>query len=388
MLESPAIIVLTYNRPKSLRRLLNSLSNARYNEQNVVLVISIDYQVSKSHNEVQEIAKSFEWKHGEKVVLCREENLGLRKHVLSCGELTSRYGSVIMLEDDIVVSPNFYLYTQKVIDSYKDDTRIGGFSLYNHKKNFCNKLSFELLGESDSDVFFLQIASSWGQAWTASQWKEFYEWYNCGQELFERDLLPIEIVNWPATSWLKYFIKYLVDTNKYFVYPKISYSTNFGDGGTHNLTSNSSYQVPLDYASNFELRLKSLDESINVYDSFFELEPVVLKKLYPKFANTRILVDTYGAKDLSKYDSEFVLSPKRIPEKKIVSSFGINLKPACLNVVMENVGNELFIGKRIDFDNSRVDEYLYINKWDYFSSVYSTKVLLKRLLHQLKKKIR
>ncbi|HWV71967.1 MAG TPA: glycosyltransferase, partial [Pseudosphingobacterium sp.] len=275
----PAIVIVGFNRPKSLERLLSSIRNGQYCHDDIDMVISIDYQNSEARREVLDIANKFSWNHGNKLVINHNENLGLRKHVLTCGDLTSQYQSIIMLEDDLVVSPYFYTYAQTMLSFYNNSPEIGGISLYNHKRNFCNKLPFEVLGERNSDVYFLQIASSWGQAWTAKQWKEFKEWYNKGQQLDVEDLIPSEVISWPNSSWLKFFIKYLVVTNKYFVYPKNSLSTNFGDGGTHNLKSNSSYQVPLDLSDDPDLKLIPLNRSINVYDAFFEILPATLKKL-------------------------------------------------------------------------------------------------------------
>lgn len=382
--ESPAIVVLAYNRPKSLLRLLECLRISNYNSQLVTLIISIDYQESVNHEKVLKIAESFVWDNGEKIVLCKNENLGLKKHVLACGDLSYTYGSIIMLEDDILVSPNFYFYAQQALLYYNDDSRIGGVSLYRHRKNFCNRLSFELIGERDTDVFFLQIASSWGQAWTKEQWDSFKEWHNKGQVLNEADRIPSEIINWPSSSWLKLFIKYLVDTNKYFVYPKVSLSTNFGDSGTHNKISNSSYQVPLDISENINYKFVPLEEAINVYDAYFEIDPERLKRLIPALDGRNFIVDIYGRKDLNKFNEEFAISSKRIAKQNVVSSYGMNLKPLCLNLVLNNEGEEIFFGKRIDFLNKNVDDYLYVNKWDYFSNIYSTKMVLKRLLFQIK----
>ena len=98
MMHHPAIVVVTYNRPDSLMRLLGSLTKARY-PVGVPLIISIDGGDNRE-KQVVKIAEEFPWPHGKKEVICHEKNLGLRKHILSCGDLTERYDSVIVLEDD------------------------------------------------------------------------------------------------------------------------------------------------------------------------------------------------------------------------------------------------------------------------------------------------
>ena len=98
-MQHPAIVVVTYNRPDSLTRLLGSLSKARYPD-GVPLVISIDGGGNRERKVVK-TAEEFPWPHGKKKVICHEKNLGLREHILSCGDLTERYDSEILLGIDI-----------------------------------------------------------------------------------------------------------------------------------------------------------------------------------------------------------------------------------------------------------------------------------------------
>jgi len=79
MIASIPIIVVGYNRPKAIERLLNSLLKASY-PRAVDLIISID---GEGENSVKEIAANFTWPHGEKRLIFHDNNLGLRNHVLS-----------------------------------------------------------------------------------------------------------------------------------------------------------------------------------------------------------------------------------------------------------------------------------------------------------------
>ena len=112
-----AICVIAYNRPLSLKRNLEALSKAYYNE-NVTLIISID----KSENRlVAQYAENFDWLHGEKKVIVRAERMGLRQHVLSCGQFLKEYDALIVLEDDVTVAPSFYYYARQCVERYKED---------------------------------------------------------------------------------------------------------------------------------------------------------------------------------------------------------------------------------------------------------------------------
>src|SRR5690606_18705292 len=136
-------------------RLLFSLSEARYPSSRVTLVISIDYQDSKSHQKVVEIARSFDWKFGEKIVIEHISNMGLRNHILSCGDLSQNYRGVIVLEDDLIVSNEFFNYAIQAIDFHESDQNIAGISLYSYEYEELGWYRFYPLNEG-ADTHFIQ----------------------------------------------------------------------------------------------------------------------------------------------------------------------------------------------------------------------------------------
>ena len=171
-MNNPVIVCVAFNRKKSLVRLLKSLDNAKY-EEKVKLIISID---KGDNEEVVNYANKFQWNYGEKEIIYQEINLGLKKHILKCGDLTEKYGSIILLEDDLYVSPYFYDYAKQAINFYKEDENISQISLYKYPVNNFTKDMFLAL-EDGSDNFFMTVASSWGQIWTYKQWKDFRKWF-------------------------------------------------------------------------------------------------------------------------------------------------------------------------------------------------------------------
>ena len=205
----PAIVISTFNRPKSLERLLHSISLGNYPNTDIKLIISIDYEDSELNRTCCRIAKNFKWDFGSKEVIVHKENLGLKKHILSCGDLTRIYDTVIVLEDDLYVSPNFYTYSLEANDFYYYDKKIAGISLYCHKKNILNNFPFEPI-DDNCDVYFLKLASSWGQLWNKIQWGNFRKWYGESKNRTIVESVPKYIRNWPETSWLKHYTNYLV----------------------------------------------------------------------------------------------------------------------------------------------------------------------------------
>ncbi|MFB9110944.1 glycosyltransferase [Flavobacterium gyeonganense] len=387
----PAVIVVTFNRPNSLKRVLSSLRKAEYPEnENINLIISIDYQDSDNHTEVVKIADEFRWPFGEKKIIEHKENLGLRKHVISCGNLVNVYDSIIMLEDDIYVSPKYYSYSFNSLAFYGDKDYIGGISLYKHEKNPNNNRPFQPL-HNNFDVFFLQFAQSWGQCWSKSMWLDFMKWYENRLEWNkdERVDLPAFVLGWPESSWLKYYIKYLSETNKYFVYPYFSFSTNFHDVGTHNNDDvNNSCQVHLDMFSKNMDRFPKIHEAI-CYDGFFELQNI---QNYISISDLKwendVCVDLYATKKNLK-NNKYWLTTASL-QYKIVESYGLNLRPHDANVIAQNQGNQIFLYDISISQNNKINSNvdLIINYDHNITSLNKLFVLVKmKLLKRLKSKI-
>ena len=113
-MKNIAIVVVAYNRVTSLNRLLNSLLQA--DVEDAPLIISID----KSNTDtVERFANNFIWPFGEKKVITHDKNLGLRTHILSVGDWLDMYDAIIVLEDDIVVTPGFYRYAVSAYSYYQ-----------------------------------------------------------------------------------------------------------------------------------------------------------------------------------------------------------------------------------------------------------------------------
>jgi hypothetical protein len=224
----PVIAVLAYRRAPALNRLLCSLEAAHYPDD-VQLIISLECDAS---TEVVEIAKHFSPKNLNVTVREHYSCLGLRDHLIACGDLSLEYGSVIVLEDDLFVDPYFYQYASAALQYYVDDDKIGGIALYGHERNEYADLPFVPMRNGYS-TYLMQLACSWGQCWTKKQWLNFKNWYAGKDRLYLCNLkgLPVQAKSWPESSWKKYFHGFLLETRRFFVYPYESFSTNCSDGG-------------------------------------------------------------------------------------------------------------------------------------------------------------
>lgn len=347
-----AICIIAYNRVNSLKRLLHTLDKAEYDRE-VELIISIDKSDTLN---VLEYSRQFNWTHGKLTIIEHKEKMGLKKHVLSCGKLLDNYDGLVVLEDDITVAESFYYYAVQTVEKYKDDMKVAGISLYSPEINYQNLLPFNPL-RTDSDVYYMQNAQSWGQIWMKKQWNDFILWYKQEKHRsFDIKKYPKCICYWPDSSWLKYHIKYCIDRDKYFIYPYVSLSTNNNDVGTHNKINTTLFQTNMLYGVK---KVYNLNPTI-FYDSFYE--NLNLRK---SIGIDDLCVNLYGEKnDISR--NRYILTFKRLPYK-IIGGYSVRFKPWEMNVLHCISGSHILLYDTCFMDKS----FKYKIKYDLLKYLYN-----------------
>lgn len=337
------IVAVGYNRIKPLQRLLNCINQADYcGDSDIRLVISLDR--ADNCEEMKAIADAFSWKYGEKEVILHTKRLGLREHFLFCGDLTQKYGSIIFLEDDIYVLPGFYKFAKACVDKYESDERLVGASLYCLRYSETAHRPFTPLNDG-TDVYFAQFMS-WAPVYFPKQWKAFRDWYNAEPKPMEDiTCLPDNVRQWKMTSFKKYHIKYTITRNKFFVYPQISFTTNFAEAGQHYAVDNDNLQVPLMINQISEYRLPDFEDSKSVYDAFLEMKPECLKKHCPQLKKYEFDVDLYGNKRRENMATQYCITSNHV--KEAVLCWGCKTVPHETNVIL-NVPGKVFSLAKIE----------------------------------------
>lgn len=393
-----AVVVVTYNRPLALERLLGSLSRAKYdNSDQVDLIISCDHSGDKK---TAKISENFLWNHGKKKVIAHSERLGLKKHILFCFEFAETYDFIFVLEDDLVVSDSFYFYgKQSSVFYYKCD-KVAATSLYAYQKNWLNwSLRFEP-EKTQYDAYFMRMGQSWGEVFTKKQWHSFKDWLSKNQEFIKDQDNPPLINTWPESSWLKFFIRYCILQDKYLVYPYHSLTTNCSDLGEHNKSLPvNDYQVDL-ISGQTEFHFQEFDNN-NLecvkYDEYFNrvnLGSVLNVK------DEELCADFWCTRSCLPKDSKYLLTSKKIKGLKIVDQYSLSFRPIEYSVINKiRNGGGLFLyslDKHISLKpkcnsslvvySSRTHDFKYarILKRNLFS--FRCKKIISRGLHFFKKK--
>lgn len=342
------IVIIAYNREKSLERILTSLNNANYPvDKNVRLVISID----KSNNpNVEILANQFDWEFGEKIILAHSENLGLRKHIFSCMALTEKYDEVIILEDDNFVSPFFYEYAIESFRFYGKDENVCGISLYSYDLNEFVRLPFIPI-EDGFDNYFMQVPSSWGQAFNKRMWKAFESSFQAGETVLEKtDFLPECLYEW-KNSWKRDYFKYMSIQNKYFVFPRESLTTNFGDVGANYTMQSHRNQVNL-LCGKKRYTFSTIHSSKAIYDLFYEIKAGLIS---PELDGVEM--DLFAYKNLSKLPANTkVISTKELKSGGAMKTYACIMYPLDLNIRFNIPGEEITMAYSNQFESKLMEE--------------------------------
>ncbi len=346
-----AIVISAYNRAEPLNVLLESL-NATSSIKNVPLIISIDNSGTEAVNKV---AESFIWRHGEKRVIIHEKKKGLREHFIWCGDQTEYYENVLFLEDDLYVSPFVGEYVNAVIDSYKEDDRIAGAALYSPLLCEFSMCKFFQIEDGYDNYFFQH--PYWGNVWFKEQWRKFKLWLNTYE--YKPEILPKRVQQWNHTSFKKLYIQFLIETGRYIVYPRVSYVTNMGEKGLHSKSTYLQFQVALQNGSK-NLRFSSLDESISVYDGYFELSAHVIKRVNPQLSKIDFTVDINGLRD--NYTTEYVITRKKVDKYR--KSFSNEMRPIEQALLSNVEGDGLYLADVSDLKRISGKIWTRFNKID------------------------
>ena len=145
----------------------------------------------------------------------------------------------------------------------------------------------------------MQIAQSWGQIWNRDRWQSFKKWLASDRLCTSGKPIHQYILSWPDSSWLKLHIQYLVAKDLYFVYPRVSLTTNCGDAGSNVSRADYSYMVPMMMGGR-DYYFSSFLKSSSVYDCYFEMTHKNLKKIVGQLDVLDFEVDTYGDKSQTK----------------------------------------------------------------------------------------
>ena len=160
------VAVFTYNRPEHTNRALDALSKCSDIDACEFYFFSDGPRTDAARQDVEATRSILrKWaKLLEAKIIEQPSNLGLAKSIVAgVSDLCERYGRVIVVEDDLIVSPDFLHFMIQSLDHYQDESRvmqIGGFTI-SPPDGLTN------------DAFLLPVTTTWGWATWQRAWQSF-----------------------------------------------------------------------------------------------------------------------------------------------------------------------------------------------------------------------
>jgi hypothetical protein len=163
--KTAPVLVFVYNRPYHTYLTLSVLAQNELASETELIIISDHYKIAEQKDNVEAVRKVAKGISGfKKVTLIeRETNWGLSKSIISgVTEIVNEYGSVIVLEDDLVTSPYFLRFMNEALQSYEHHEEV--ISIH----GYCYPVK-----ETLPETFFLKGADCWGWATWKRGWDLF-----------------------------------------------------------------------------------------------------------------------------------------------------------------------------------------------------------------------
>lgn len=161
------IVLFVYNRPRHTLQTLEALANNVLANQSLLYVYAdgakdgADKDALSKIEETRNILRQKKWCK-EVYIIESKNNKGLAESITKgVSEVVNKYGRAIVLEDDIVTSPDFLQYMNDAL------------SLYDNKENVMHISAFIPLttgAENLPETYFLRFMSCWGWATWKRAW--------------------------------------------------------------------------------------------------------------------------------------------------------------------------------------------------------------------------
>jgi len=252
------IVVMTMNRPKSLARLLKSLDAAEYTPDYPLVDLQVNVDVKQDQSDADkdtvELLNSFAWTHGRYEINIWGRHMGIYGQWVDSWASENYpswlYRAVVLMEDDLEVSPFFAKWFIGAHEAYKSPSigAVTGMRAQLVAKAGATKSVNELV-PPNVHAFAYKLIATWSMSPTHGMWTQFRAWVK------ERKADPAFIPQVPDTRpsewymdfrahgkeagmWEMWFVRFASDFNFYTLYPWVENGastvvSNWKEDGIH-----------------------------------------------------------------------------------------------------------------------------------------------------------
>ena len=275
------IVLFCYNRLSHLQQVIKSIQKNQLAKESELYIFSDSFKHEGEKDAILAVRKFLKTITGFKSVhiIESQQNKGLAQSIIDgVSEVINKYGKIIVLEDDCIVSPYFLDYMNSALDKYQNDDTVM------HINGYIPNIDSSTL----SETFFISHMFCWGwgtwkQSWDCYEKKpkkllllfdekmkkrfNFNGQYDVFSQIVQNDLGKIDTwaVFWGAAIFLK---------EGFCLTPKISFVQNIGtdSSGTNFSFSTQKYDVDLyqDPITSFPEKIEESDDAYHALVAFYK----------------------------------------------------------------------------------------------------------------------
>ena len=178
------IVIFVYNRLDHTKQTIEALARNDLANASEVFIYSDAAKTEQGAEKVEAVRQYVDSIIPDSLfrsvtIFKAESNRGLANSVINgVSEIVNRFGKVIVVEDDLVTTPDFLSYMNRALDFYRDDPKIWSISGYSFK--------MKIPKSYNHDIFLSYRASSWGYATWADRWNTV-DWELKEYQQFSKD---------------------------------------------------------------------------------------------------------------------------------------------------------------------------------------------------------
>lgn len=284
------VLVFCYNRKEHAKKTLEALEKNTLAKETEVFIFcdgARNESDEKKVGEVKQYLLEYEKHHPYRslTVEFSEKNKGLACSIIEgVTSVICRYKRVIVLEDDIVTSPDFLSYMNESLNYYEKDDTIWSVTGYT--------LPLKCLADYEQDVYLSYRASSWGwgtwsDRWDTVDWdvkdfdalckdrKRIHQLNRGGRDMFRMLQGQRKGIN---NSWAIRWCYSQSMQNKFTIYPKYPKVINIGgDGSGENSLASGKYDNTL---STQKIRLANVSINHKITKEFRKYYSLSIEEIF------------------------------------------------------------------------------------------------------------
>jgi len=183
MIPAP-IVLFVYSRPTHTRKTVEALLKNRLVVESDLFIYSDAPRHSRVVNAVGEVRAYIKTITGFRSVTIveRENNFGLANSIIDgVTVVVNQHGRVIVLEDDLVTSPQFLEYMNAALQHYESDPKAFSIGAYNFPEK-----TMSIPSDYHWETYASVRCCSWGWATWSDRWKRV-DWSMAYYKSFMRD---------------------------------------------------------------------------------------------------------------------------------------------------------------------------------------------------------